>query len=814
MIKDENNKKEFKGFNLDETLTTDLNQENTNITNENETSFLSYDLDETLTEDFINENYSNSPSIEDSTKNDNETSFLSYDMDETSPNIIDNNQDGNIDDLIFLDQEFEKTLEETSEIDDSINETCSIDSEALNIKNNSTNINDSFNETLIMDNFKNQDKLDKKTQKDDYKRPKRNNKIIPVIILLGILSGICIFFLLNMKPPKVMIQDFQGLHINELNLWIKENKISEDLIKITNKHDEVVVKDFVISQSEDSEIELKSPIEFVISLGPDYTKEVELIDFNDKTVDEIKDFFEANHFNNVTYKFSPSIDIVKNNFISIDIKETTVARNTKITIEVSSGFTEVTIPDFTNKSLDSVLAWGDENLINIKVTTKYSNSIEKDHIINFSPVKDTKIYAGDTIEVVVSEGKLLVTENYIGKNEQDVKNSLALTPLKEIYVYIYSDQKEGIVIDQNPKAGVEVLPTDSITITISKGKIELTNYIGNNYSTFKTYIDKLNTDKAGLTITLVEDTSSITTLGKITKIEILKDNIVVNNASSEILSISPNQEIKYYVKTAKITNNSNKSETEFNKLLTNLGLAKGNVTKSYHDTIVSNNIISNDTGTFYTQTAINYQLSLGKYQIPDLTNKSRSEIDTLINEANKLNAGITINWSTKDSDTEKPISCEISGKIINCVEYNYKPIINLDDSLVGKLVNEFISEITSKNLLLGTKTEEYSETIAAGIIITYTTGTFGLNDKIDYTVSLGPYPEASLPNLNSFCNGINSTACKVHIEDKLKNFGFTNFNITIVDSVEPDGTVIDSTPAGLYKLNHQITAQISNGQKA
>ena len=130
-----------------------------------------------------------------------------------------------------------------------------------------------------------------------------------------------------------------------------------------------------------------------------------------------------------------------------------------------------------------------------------------------------------------------------------------------------------------------------------------------------------------------------------------------------------------------------KSESEFQKIATNLGLKANHSTSrdAYSDTVAKGYIVWHGSGTYVSGETFNYGLSLGK----------------------SSDGKVTV--SDKSGSTE----------------------------------SSFKSYIEGLGLVLGTRSTAYSDSIKEGYLISNDTGSFSKGSKVNYTVSLGKKTEAT-----------------------------------------------------------------------
>ncbi len=114
-----------------------------------------------------------------------------------------------------------------------------------------------------------------------------------------------------------------------------------------------------------------------------------------------------------------------------------------------------------------------------------SDDYEKDRIANQDPVAGTAAKEGDTISVVISNGKGNIdVPSVVGKSESEAVSALSDAGFKPDKTYSYSDSvTAGNVISQNPVSDSKAKKGDTVTIVISQGKEAVT--VPDVYTTYK-----------------------------------------------------------------------------------------------------------------------------------------------------------------------------------------------------------------------------------------------------------------------------------------------------------------------------------------
>jgi beta-lactam-binding protein with PASTA domain len=113
------------------------------------------------------------------------------------------------------------------------------------------------------------------------------------------------------------------------------------------------------------------------------------------------------------------------------------------------------------------------------VSREYHNSVPAGQVSSQDPVAETPVDIGSTVTVVVSLGRPVVP-NVVGHSELD-----AVTAIEAVDHLVVSSIHEhdnsvppGIVISQNPMAGMEVEVGSTVTIVISMGRPVVPNVVG------------------------------------------------------------------------------------------------------------------------------------------------------------------------------------------------------------------------------------------------------------------------------------------------------------------------------------------------
>ena len=577
------------------------------------------------------------------------------------------------------------------------------------------------------------------------------------IVLFIIVAILAYVFLIASPSKQYQVIDLRNKSITEVETWITENEIPEELYQLSYEFDEDIEKDHVVSQNLKVQeyITEETPLKLVISNGPDPQKEIELIDFNGKTEEEIKQWFDENKFTDVTFEYVVSEEIEEGKFVKINIEGNKAKRNDLIMISISAGKDalglEITMPDFSSYTKANIQAWAKENLMNLTFQEEASTTIAQGKVISQTPKAGEKTKTGEKVTVVLSIGNGISVTNQVGKSSTDAVNWAKENNLKYTLKEYYSAKTKGTVIEQSPKSGT-LKEGSTVNFNVSVGYVPINNYTDRDRQDFITYINGINSlynGSAKINISFTEKDSD-KVAGTILAISINGKNItgteMVPPGTNIVVTVSKGKSIN-------VTSYSGKSESEFKTYLSNNGLSAGSRSEQYHDSIASGSIISNDTGTKAQGSSINYVVSIGAYKGPNAdlyqAGKAFSNLQNEINAANSKGAGWTLNkQDASQTSYEQGIiteACSISGKTITCKVSTgaYVTVPTFTSNPCGNVAK---CSIDGLNYQVSTQSE-YSD-VPAGTVVSMNPAagsSVAKGTTIQVVLSRGPQPTIACP---------------------------------------------------------------------
>ncbi|MDR2759748.1 MAG: PASTA domain-containing protein [Spirochaetaceae bacterium] len=148
------------------------------------------------------------------------------------------------------------------------------------------------------------------------------------------------------------------------------------------------------------------------------------------------------------------------------------------------GAEEIMVPDVRGKELTDALLELQVKELYPRIQLRYSQSAEdKGMILEQDPLAGSIVKAGRRIRLVVSEGILLNTlEDYVGRDVEEVRMELRalfaaaaqpLLSLKEPFLYEYSPEPAGIILQQAPLPGTGISEPMELQLVVSRGREEI-----------------------------------------------------------------------------------------------------------------------------------------------------------------------------------------------------------------------------------------------------------------------------------------------------------------------------------------------------
>jgi eukaryotic-like serine/threonine-protein kinase len=149
---------------------------------------------------------------------------------------------------------------------------------------------------------------------------------------------------------------------------------------------------------------------------------------------------------------------------------TKINKTSTVTLFVSTGLPQVTVPGVVGQDLTSAVAALAQAGLNPKIRRIYSGQ-QQDTVTAQNPASGDKVKKGSTVTINVSRGAKPVTiPDVTGQPYQNAESALRGLGFTVSRVDVQSDQQpQGTVISMDPPQGTPAAKGSQITLTVSKG---------------------------------------------------------------------------------------------------------------------------------------------------------------------------------------------------------------------------------------------------------------------------------------------------------------------------------------------------------
>ncbi len=322
---------------------------------------------------------------------------------------------------------------------------------------------------------------------------KKTGAIILTSLLIIITMTFNILYLFNIikLPTQNYMKDYTNQELSQALSWLEKNNIDHEE---TFEYSDTTKKYNIISQDIKPKTLTKNikKINFSISNGPDYNKELILPDMTDYKTDEVLKFIDKNFLKNVDIQFEENEEI-ENDKIIRQSSVGNIKRNDKIIFTASLGKKEnlkpIKLKDLTNKKLLYAVTYLGKNAIPYELKFEYSDKIQRGLIIKTDKKVNEEIKQTDKIILTVSKGKEIKVPELKNKTLNEITKWIIENNLEIEYLDKYdSNIKKGKAIEANYKKGDIIEEETKVTVTFSKGPLKMPKF--EKIESFKQWADK------------------------------------------------------------------------------------------------------------------------------------------------------------------------------------------------------------------------------------------------------------------------------------------------------------------------------------
>ena len=631
---------------------------------------------------------------------------------------------------------------------------------------------------------------------------------ISLAMSLSILFGFSMVRNISIETP-IRIEDFTSMTQDQLLAWSQENDIKIETIEEFNDEVEfgkVITQNVIVGER----LFAGSSIKVTVSKGPDPEVLVNLIDFKGKDIGEIQQFIETSKLLAATIEFEKSTEISSAYFIRTDNQSSSIKRGQSIKFYISTGskeeLTTVLVPDFTEYTRQQISSWGQTNNIKANFIEEFNNDVSVGKVISQSQAPNSNVYDGSSITIKMSLGTGVVLENLVGKTKSTIDKFINDNGLKVNYTYIYSStQNKDLGISMNPTASTKVGNGSTVNVTLSLGKISVSDFKGKSLSDLQAWISEVNKQGANLKASSTQAYSDTVTSGL----------IITQTPSSG--DINPGSEIKVSISKGKgIVVDTYKGTTN-TTVQTGLKLNKQEVySDSPSGTVVDQNPSAGST--VDNNSTITLTVSIGKPTVSSFAGQSLANLQSQINTLNAKGAKLTLSKSAdQNSDTvgKGNLISNSNGQVSVGTSISY--VISKGRAVT---VNTFVgTKNISQSYLKFNVSYQFSDTIEKDYVISQNPSAGTVLDEdstVTLVVSKGKDPTKVPINLPPLAPMVRNettgfTWTKNYLTSYLSGLGFKNFQIIGGSYGIQKGLVNSQTAPGDYYSSDLIQVYVQQG---
>ncbi len=163
--------------------------------------------------------------------------------------------------------------------------------------------------------------------------------------------------------------------------------------------------------------------------------------------------------------------------ISQDIKEgESVEKGTMVKVTVSSGAEPISLPNVVGYTESQAVSMLQAAELKVSTDSRNDNTVEAGIVIEQSPVGGTQVHKGETVSIVVSQGKERVTVPDLRNQKEEKAGALLAEKGLEIGSTdseYHDTVPEGQIISQVPNPGESVYAGSQVDYVVSLGKKEV-----------------------------------------------------------------------------------------------------------------------------------------------------------------------------------------------------------------------------------------------------------------------------------------------------------------------------------------------------
>jgi len=433
---------------------------------------------------------------------------------------------------------------------------------------------------------------------------------------------------------------------------------------------------------------------------------------------------------------------------------TTAVEGSAVDFAVSTGPEPVAVPDVVGLTQsEAVTAIANAGLVVGTISEQSSQTVPAGAVISQNPAPGASAAPGSAVNLAVSTGVLQVTvPNVVGLSQSAALAAIAGAGLVSGAVTQQSSDTvpAGDVISQSPDAGTTVVEGSAVDFAVSTGPepVAVPDVVGLTQSEAATTIAN-----AGLVVGTISEQSS----------ETVPAGTVMSQDPPSGASVVPGFAVNFTVSTGvthvTVPNVVGLSQNAALAAIAGAGLVSGPVTQQSSDTVPAGEVISQspDAGTTVVEgSAVGFAVSTGPepVAVPDVVGLTQAEAATAI-----ANAGLVVGTVSEQSSATVAAGTVISQNPLSGVSVAPGSAVSFTVStgiaqatvpdVVGLSQAAAATAIWNAGLAIGSETQQTSETVPAGHVVSQTPASGTSVDEgsgVDLVVSSGA-PQVTVPNV-------------------------------------------------------------------
>ncbi|MHC4619015.1 MAG: PASTA domain-containing protein [Planctomycetota bacterium] len=419
------------------------------------------------------------------------------------------------------------------------------------------------------------------------------------------------------------------------------------------------------------------------------------------------------------------------------------------------------------------------------VTYKYSDTVAAGIVMSQNPAGGTTVPEGSYVDLVVSLGLSVAVPNVVDQNEAEATSAVAAAGLVSAVSYAYSDTvAKDVVISQDPAGGTVVAVGTTVNILVSQGRPVVPNVVSMAHTA---------------AVAEIESVDNLNVAASYDYHNTVPGGIVVSQDPVGGTQVSVGSTVNIAVSLGRPTVPGvvGSSEAEAIAAIQAVDNLVASVTHEYNNTIPKDKVMSQipaggtvvDVGTI-----VYIVVSSGRPVVPNVLDMTLAEATTTIESIDNLKVSVAYRYDNNEPFGNVLNQYPPGGTIVD-MGATVNISVSLGQPVVPGVIGTTLADANSKicsidNLKVGTVTEDYSDTVEAGRVMSQDptggtmvpTGTF-----VDLVVSLGqpvvPYVVGmSEPNATVAITAVDNLAVGTVTEE-------------YSDTVD-EGLVISQEPAG------------------